>query len=268
MVVSNSSEIYPHQLLAQKLNNRAAECIEVGQYSMAIGNLVRALKISEEAAGSMDVDNEDEDNETQSPPCCSCQFCCLDYCMTYSQQVSRQSETSSCTSDDGKNECGGYVYQRPIRVSPQTMTEGHSMGSVLPLILTFNLALAHHLAALPSNATHDVADKAKLQRVLRLYELAYRWQFEEESIQAESLRFTIVIANNLGEIHRAVSNRDKHQKCLEHLLSTLMFMVDCHQTSTDGASSLTGNITNTMDMDGFLRNTSELILHSRCAGAA
>lgn len=164
-----------------------------------------------------------------------------DYCKT-------DPSSSSYSAADG-----GYVYKQPIRVSPQTMEEGHSMGVVLPLILTFNLALAHHLDAIEC----DEIDRSKLQRVLRLYELAYRWQVEEQDVQSESLRFTMVIANNLGEIHRVVSNHEKHQKCLEHLLSTLMFLVDCRDV--DG---------NVMDMDGFLRNTAELILHGRCAGAA
>lgn len=246
-------ESYPRQLLAQKLNNRAAQCIEEGQYQNAIGNLVRALKLSEQSSMQFE-ENGISCMETEQSAC-SCQFCSLDYCMTYCQQVSRTSATSMSDAEKNDNSGtggGGYVYQQPIRVCPQTMEGGHSMGSVLPLILTFNLALSHHLEAL---ATQSFA-RSKLQRVLRLYELAYRWQIEEESVQAESLRFTMVIANNLGEIHRAVSNRDKHQKCLEHLLSTLMFMVDCHETE------------NTMDMDGFLRNTSELMLHSHCAGAA
>jgi hypothetical protein len=254
-----SQDIYPRQLLAQKLNNRAAHCIEIGQYQQATSNLVKALKLCEESSRQFEEEDDDTSSMDVDHSPCPCRLCSLDHCMTYSQRVSQQAESSMSDSDginkkiDNNSTGGGYVYQQPIRVSPQTMEEGHSMGNVLSLMLTFNLALTHHLEALAST---QAMSRSKLQRVLRLYELAYRWQIEEESIQAESLRFTMVIANNLGEIHRAVSNRDKHQKCLEHLLSTVMFMVDCRETE------------NTMDMDGFLRNTSELILHSHCAGAA
>lgn len=242
-------ESYPQQLLAQKLNNRAAHCIEIGQFDVAVNSLVKALKISQEPRD--DLTSTGTESYT-----CPCQYCSLDYCMTHSQQIPCQA-TQSITNDlDCKSDSvsgGGYIYRRPIRVAPQSIEEGHSMAVVLPLILTFNLALAHHLNAIESQCV----DRSKLQRVLKLYELAYRWQIEEEDVQAESLRFTMVIANNLGEIHRLVSNREKHQKCLEHLLSTLMFMVDCHEIES-----------NVMDMDGFLRNTAELILNSRCAGAA
>jgi hypothetical protein len=256
----NTKEVYPPQLLAQRLNNRAADCIEVGQYEVAAATLIKALKLSERPTprSAPRIGQEsDEDDMVLTDTSCDCHYCSLDYCMTYSQQHN----DSVSSEDQQQHQCldcspcgeGGYIYQQPIRVNPRAIEEGHCMGIVLPLILTFNLALAHHLSALQA----PKISRAKLQRVLRLYELAYRWQMEEEDAQVDSIRFTMIIANNLSEIHRAVSNHDKHQKCLQHLLSTLMFVVDCHE-----------NERNAMDMDGFLRNTSELILHSRCAGAA
>jgi hypothetical protein len=36
----------------------------------------------------------------------------------------------------------------------------------------------------------------------------------------------MIIANNVGEIHRAVDNQSKHAMCLQHLLSTMMYMID------------------------------------------
>ena len=276
---SSDQEVYPPHLLAQKLNNRAANCIENGKYDEAVGSLVKALRMTEDPR--LDFSEYQTSSSTSEPQnlTCQCRYCSLDYCMTHSQPTTSTSHyqqsypCSSSQSYDYYNDYdmdysnsggasasssadGGYVYRQPIRVSPQTMEEGHCMGVVLPLILTFNLALAHHLDAIESSVNEEV-DRSKLQRVLRLYELAYRWQVEEQDIQSDSLRFTMVIANNLGEIHRIVANHEKHQKCLEHLLSTLMFLVDCRDV--DG---------NFMDMDGFLRNTAELILHDRCAGAA
>lgn len=241
-------EVYPPQLLAQKLNNRAAYCIESGQFDVAITNLVKALKLAETSEVICDGNDRSSSDDSHG---CGCKYCSLDYCMTYSQQVSKQAAVTE--SIDKASIAGGYVYQQPIRVSSETMEECHHMGFVLPLILTFNLAVAHHLNAL----REDTIDRSKLQRVLRLYELAYRWQMEEQDIQVECIRFSMAIANNLSEIHRAVSNHDKHQKCLEHLLSTLMFVVDCNDIDRSA-----------IDMDGFLRNTSELFLNSHCAGAA
>jgi hypothetical protein len=44
--------------------------------------------------------------------------------------------------------------------------------------------------------------------------------------------------------------------CLQHLLSTMMFMIDCQLP------------VRSLELEGFFRNTSQLILHNNCAGAA
>jgi hypothetical protein len=132
------------------------------------------------------------------------------------------------------------------------MQAGHSMGVTLYLIVSFNLALANHLAAVQNNMC-----RRRLQKALQLYELAYRLQLKEQHMQqVNSLRFTMIITNNLGEIHRTVSNRSKHMMCLQHLLSTIMCLVDCHIPAES------------IELDGFFRNTSQLILQKRCASAA
>jgi hypothetical protein len=224
-------------LLAQKLNSDAAFCIETGRYDRAIFNLVEALKLSEQVVC----------NST-----CTCQHCSLDGCLTFSQKVpgfERRSSSQSVTSESEN----GYIYRRPIVVPPQAMQKGHSGVLILPLIITFNLALAHHLSSIEEKQL----DRKRLKKVMRLYELAHGWQLEEDNEQFDCIRFTMIISNNLGEIHRAVNNRSKYVMCLQHLLSTMMFMVvDCHQTD------------DSLELDGFLRNTSPLILQGRCAAAA
>jgi hypothetical protein len=90
-----------------------------------------------------------------------------------------------------------------------------------------------------------------------LYELAYLWQSEANTTsELASLRFTMFIANNLGEIHRIVENHAKYELCLKHLLSTMMFALDCRQDHRS------------LQFEGFLRNVSRLFLHDQCAGAA
>ena len=49
---------------------------------------------------------------------------------------------SSCSS------LHGYIYKHPIRITPKTILEGHTMDySTMYCIITFNLALANHLPA-------------------------------------------------------------------------------------------------------------------------
>jgi hypothetical protein len=150
------------------------------------------------------------------------------------------------------SEQDGYIYRRAIRVSQCSMQEEHSMGATLSLIIIFNLALAHHLSAIQQQMC-----RRRLQKALQLYELAYQLQLEEQQEQqVSSLRFTMIIANNLGEIHRAVNNNSKHVMCLQHLLSTMMYLVDCRIPA------------DSIELDGFFRNTLQLILKNKCASAA
>ena len=72
-----------------------------------------------------------------------------------------------------------------------------------------------------------------------------------------SLRFTMIVSNNLGEIHRVVGNTQKHTLCLQHLLSAIMYMVvDSRVVVLDS------------EMEGFYQNVSPLMLDDVCAQAA
>lgn len=240
-------DAYAPQLVAQKLNNRAAHSIECGHYPLAISSLIKALQLSE---------------QTTHQRGCSCKDCSLESCLAFSQtatcrRVMTRKQRQYLSADDSE----GYIYRQPIRVKPESTQKGHSMGPALPLIITFNLGLAHHLSAIEEECSGEMSRK-KLQKVLQLYELAHRFQMEEEDEQVNCVLFTMIISNNLGEIHRVVQNHTKHVLCLEHLLSTMMFMVDCKHSSTmDDESDL-------LELDGFFRNTSQLSFHARCAGAA
>ena len=222
-VMQRLQESFPPHLLAQKLNNRGVQSIEDGRYDRAISTLVRALKLSEQVADEA---------------ACPCRHCTLESSMAVNQTVPRVMQCSPTTlkkktfkseldgSDHGK---GGYIYRKPIRVSPKSMQEGHSMGVTLSLIVIFNLALAHHLSSLERRcATLSQAATAarKLRKSLQLYELAYQLQLEGRH-DINNLRFTMIVANNLSEIHRYYKNYAKHELCLQHLLSTIMYLVDC-----------------------------------------
>ena len=255
--MSSLDQDLPSLLLESKtLNNRAALFIEAGQYRRAINNIVKAMKITE---------------EIESHPTCSNirGDCSLEECLAHSRKVSwfdskfrdslsKEHSTKSLSkapATSAIDDFGGYIYRQPIRVPPRAMKEDYSMGLTLPLILTFNLALAYHLKALKQ----EVVERKTLKKVLQLYELAYRWQMNaHEEERVDSIQFTLIISNNLGEIHRVANNKAKHERCLQHLLSTLMFVIDCQQTS-DCAP---------IELDGFLRNTSRLFFREQCAAAA
>jgi hypothetical protein len=132
----------------------------------------------------------------------------------------RRSQEETSWSEDF--ECGGYIYRKPIHVSPHSMQEGHSMGVTLSLIVIFNLALAHHFAAVQNSIC-----QRRLPKALQLYKLAFQlYQLEEQPMQQVNwLHFAMIFANNLGEVHRTVNNRSKHMMFLQHLLSTIMYVL-------------------------------------------
>ena len=170
----------------------------------------------------------------------------------------------------------GFVYRRPILVPKLCVEEDHYMGMVLSLIILYNLALAHHLKAIsmsdfPSARGTLSRDNIRVvNQSLKLYELAYQLlMVYEEKIKsivhlrerneesAGSLRFTIIISNNLGQIHKLAGDYKKHQICLQHLLCAIMYMVDSHRVVLDSS-----------EMDGFYRNVAPIMICDNCANAA
>jgi tetratricopeptide (TPR) repeat protein len=149
-------------------------------------------------------------------------------------------------------------------------------------------------------------DNKLLQKALQLYELAYQLHVDEQHAAAAAiyattsyndptvmsqeyiyqqqeqrlgmLRFTLIVSNNLSEIHRVMNSPVKHNLCLEHLLSTLMYLIDGHYlteedsfnttTATSIGSNPRINSIAKEELDGFLRNTSSLMLQDNCASAA
>ena len=196
---------------------------------------------------------------------CNCQYCDLEACMAYSEASDNKPQHSYYqqeNNNNGNDEC--YIYNNPIRITPEALQQGHYMGITLQLILTFNIALAHHLRAI---AHGDLHLRGTLKKVLQLYEVAYRWKMQEE---IPSLRFSMVIANTLGQIHRAAGNYAKYIMCLQHVLSSMVFIVECNQHQHTTHPQQYNNTTNCsgIQLDGFVRNTSKLILQGQCAAAA
>ena len=202
---------------------------------------------------------------------------------------------------------GEYVFRHALRVHPKSIQNGHNMGVTLSLMIIFNLALAHHLMGIDSQqlqqqqqqspSNEEDMDGKLLKKALQLYELAYQLHVDEQQLAAAAaactppspldpqtqqqqrmgmLRFTMIVSNNLGEIHRVSHNTVKHRMCLQHLLSTIMYMVDGHfleqQPSGGSRSSSSSTARNPAmsqeELDGFLRNTSPLMLKDICASAA
>jgi len=188
-------------LYAQKLNNSAASCIEIGQYDRAISSLSKALQLSEQQ-DEEEESNHGESSEEMMTTICSCYHCTVDGCIEYSEKnphvmtkddpfvcvtvgVARETNTNADTDTDTDS---SYIYRRPIQVTPRSIQGGHNMGSSLCLLISFNLALAYHLKAITITTTttnyknHNKKSsrqhpkKQYMTVALKLYTHVMQWQ--------------------------------------------------------------------------------------------
>ena len=275
-------EILTQQERARELNEQGCFAIEVGYYDRAIALLTEALNAV----------------ETMKSRSCSRHLsitCGLDVCLEYTQNYSNlvnygvQNLTSPSSTektnpfhvarseDATMSTSSGFIYKQPFRIPYHAVAEGFCLGQTLPLVVVFNLALAYHLNAIlckKSGGNLTSSGRAHLENILQLYEMAYQWHMEQERVQPlspssglSSLKFIMILANNLAQIHLAVQSMTKYRLCLQHLLSTMMFMVDGLQCSPQ-ARPATDALFPPPELDGFLRNVSCLFLRDQAAAAA
>lgn len=177
-------------------------------------------------------------------------------------------ETSSGTS---ALNCG-YTYQNPIRIPKR-----HNVGSTCFFIILFNLTLANHLKVL--NATTEVR-KDQIKNVLNLYELIFEYWSRlkaDRSVEREndttnsSLRFVMILFNNMSQMYRMVENVTKQRQCLDNLLSMVMIAVECNsrlssiRQTENHEESVQCRQTFQQSIEGFLTN---VMPPQQCAEAA
>lgn len=139
------------------------------------------------------------------------------------------------------------IFLNPIKVPPKL--PGTKLRSTLLLITMFNLAICNHRDAIIRNM-----DRIKLRKALQLYELAYAIQMQE-SIDM-TLTPTMIIMSNVGHIHKIMGNNDNAMQCFQHLLSTLMFLVEAGERDM------------VWEFDGFFENILLTVFaHSPAAAA-
>lgn len=221
------------------LNQNGVYCIDTGKYDRAISFLVRAMEVSK---------------QDQRRPACNCEHCSLEACIEYSHNKEKSMQVDDecdyvqqfCSHDDDEE---GYLYRIPIVSKPES--SGHTMGTIMPKIITFNLALAHHLKALEEKQNN-------YKIAVRLYQLVYQTELREKS--KASFFFALVAANNLADVHRRLNNQQKRQQCLQFVLSAIMLMgYDISSRNREYCK---------VGLEGFVRNATSLILTPSCAAVA
>jgi hypothetical protein len=163
-------------------------------------------------------------------------------------------ENRSEEGEEGEEE-GKYIHRKPIHVTPKSLSGGHNMGSTLSLIVVFNLALALQLKAADTRSIPNTDSNTieALRTSMNFYEVAYKWQAE---LVQPSLRFNLILCNNISQIHRMEENHLKHEECLQHLLSLLMHGIDCERRNNDqdGNHYDQQDMLSSLNLDGILQN--------------
>ena len=139
------------------------------------------------------------------------------------------------------------IFLNPIKVP--TKLPGTKLCKTLSLIIMFNLAICNHRNAIVKNM-----DRIVLRKALQLYELAYAIQMHEGIDM--TLTPTMIIMSNVGHIHKILGNDDNAMQCFQHLLSTLMFLVEAGERDM------------VWEFDGFFGNILKTVYaHSPAAAA-
>merc|ERR1712032_28804 len=157
------------------------------------------------------------------------------------------------------------LHRKPIRIPKRSIREGHNMGCTLFLIVTFNLALAHHHKAVKKTDSSSSSFGKLLNSTVQLYELANNWQYpsrsnhstdedddssddeddtinsmdENDTNNAYSTRFTSILYNNLNHLRQMMvyinygTKSRSVKRRLDNLLDTITHVLINDDESDD-----------------------------------
>jgi tetratricopeptide (TPR) repeat protein len=196
-------------------NNEGASLIESGNYNEASQMLCKALRLIRHDGKSSS--SSIEKSETSLKEC----------------QIQ----------DKFRDPDEPFVYSNPVFLQKKsTDSAGISMT------ILFNLAIANHLRAMKDENNSN----ARLQRALKLYELVYAIQ--NTNTRGLPLTQCLGLVNNCGHIHKQLNREAKANRLFQHLLTTLMLMVQQGEEIPEA--------------EGFFSTTSHLILQGPAAARA
>jgi hypothetical protein len=218
-------------------NNMGVEMLEAGQYAGAIAPFSVALKTYERI---MNV----ADRSSSQPVSTS-----LDQCMAQSHH--RRADMVLHEQGDIEH----FLYRQAIRI-PSTMVLESTYRAIImgSSMVIFNLALAHQLTAMEEG---NDSREMMLRKALKIYELGFNMVLQKEYADEPSTMYILATVNNLGLAHQHLNDRYTATKCFKHLMSSLMYLIDCG----------VGDSSN-WDFEGFLRNATEVELQAARPAAA
>ena len=261
-----------------KINNDAVGLMGAGRYEEAILELGESLKgiklIMSGDAKMVQCDDDMSDDcveDHHKAASISCDF------VTSSPQVPMFQRTGHMPPSQEK--CGrrsttsattmSSVYQACMVLRGVPSTECSSSRSLttgqcdlVSYAILYNLALAHHLLAIQVLSSSEsrqgqVQIVDLLHKAMTLYEHSHHILMNHQSNEADfQLIHPMAIANNLGHAYEMLGDRNNTRLCFDHLLSTILYAVDCGEGQDINA------------LDGFFKNVMPLVMKSTSSPAA
>ena len=261
-------------------NNVAVALINCGNLEQAIIGLKNALKVSKERIVSTNY-QEGEGSTSNSNGTTAQQqqeeqqekIMSLDDHMRRST-VSEDVEYTMADADNGDTTC--YLYRRPISICTDTSSSSPSTSEltacdnlendiIVSATVLFNLALSYQLLAAKEEDRRLCL--GYLQKAVKLYEYGYTMQRDELPSQRSNPLYMLATINNMAVAYQCLNAHDASQGLFQHMLSTIMFLVEGGISSdivvVEGNGSVNGHV-----FDGFLRNLSHFVGERPTAAAA
>ena len=230
-------------ILATKFINEGVEYYEHARLEDAISAFADALTISKHIVNDMCRDDCGSSSSQSSS-------CCFDPNGPFQPQFGKCEKVMPGAHDL-------FLFLNPIKVPTRLPTR--KLSKTLSLITMFNLAICYHRSAIEmfqttNQKSNGSMERSYLRKALQLYELAYAIQMQEAIDM--TLTPTMIIMSNVGHIHKILGNESNAMQCFQHLLSTLMFLVEAGERDM------------VWEFDGFFENVLKTIYANSPAAAA
>jgi tetratricopeptide (TPR) repeat protein len=246
---------------AAALNNIAAAYLHVGDYGTAVAQFTMALKavkkynVAANNKGFVDARKKME-NLTS-----------LDNCILHSYPEGAHTDKRECSYDhheNGQEEPISFLYRHaillPSRAFESSIGDGkhddYSAYIITSVATLFNLALAHHLAAIHQEAQGDQrsSERAKLQldKAVKLYQLAITCSEDRDTTSTWDgfLLFAMATTNNMAMALKMLQQNELSREFALELLSLVILLVDLGNLKTTVVSFCCGFFQNTYHLVG------------------
>ena len=223
------------------LNDMGARLIETGKYKLAAKSLNDGLQILKQSV--VDDKNAADANSSQEG---SSSIASMDSSDSIHSAEVEPTQSAPTHPDTSRISDGPFFYRKPAFV--QHVDNAAHDATALTIGMLYNLALCHTLRGI------EKSSRSILRVALRTYELAYYLQLQDGVCL--SMSHAMGLVNNCGQIQKMLDRKQTADQLFEHLLTTLVTMVDAGESETLD------------EIEGFFSATSHLIFVKDTGAAA